>query len=456
MQEKEKRSKRSVKQVLQDLKMEIRSSQNTLIVAVDIGKIRHCACFASSSGKVLRRKFFFTNTIEGFNQLMRQTKFYQRKEELPHTLFGMEPSGYYWVHLYEYLSLREKRVVTVSPLAVNRNRETINVSKDKSDPKDAYNIADLMRQGKFYFPIYRDKEVRKLKRFMQMYYRLITQKASLRCRLRGVVGYVFPELEHYFTHITAKSVLAILQAYPFPLQIRTLGKSRFVSFLAKENPHFSRKRAEEIYELASSSIGITGEEEAVLFEIRLLLNELRNLEENVARINTEVHAIVKDREDYELLLTIPGIGPVTASSIVAEIGEITNFSSGKQLIKLAGLDLCGSESGISVHTLRHISKRGRKVLRTVLYQATVACIKCNAHLRACYLKLLANQPNKKKVKPKAIVAIACKLLRIIYRMLTEKKAFDLGYDEKLKRRFSLKKTKTVSIEKSDLLQPVVC
>jgi len=75
MQEKE---KRSVKQVLQDLKMEIRSSQNTLIIAVDIGKIRHCACFASSSGKVLRRKFFFTNTIDGFNQLMRQTKFYQR------------------------------------------------------------------------------------------------------------------------------------------------------------------------------------------------------------------------------------------------------------------------------------------------------------------------------------------------------------------------------------------
>jgi len=109
-----------------------------------------------------------------------------------------------------------------------------------------------------------------------------------------------------------------------------------------------------------------------------------------------------------------------------------------------------------VHTLIHISKRGRKVLRTVLYQATVACIKCNAHLRACYLKLLANQPNKKKVKPKAIVAIACKLLRIIYRMLTEKKAFDSSYDDKLKRKFSLRETKTASIERFDLSQPLAC
>lgn len=161
------REKISVKQILEDLKTEVRSSQNTLLVAMDIGKIRHCACFVSSSGKVLRRRFFFTNTIDGFNNLMRQTKFYQNKEKLPASLFAMEPSGYYWIHLFEYLDLREKKVVTVSPLAVNRNRETINVSKDKSDLKDAHNIADLMKQGKFYFPIYRDQKIRELKRFMQ-------------------------------------------------------------------------------------------------------------------------------------------------------------------------------------------------------------------------------------------------------------------------------------------------
>ena len=118
----------------------------------------------------------------------------------------MKPAGYYWIQLYEHLTESRKKVVIVSPLAVNRNRETINVSKDKSDPKDAYNIADLMRQGKFYLPIYRDKQMRQLKRLMQIYYRLIAQRASLRCRLRGVVGYIFPELERYFTDITAKSL----------------------------------------------------------------------------------------------------------------------------------------------------------------------------------------------------------------------------------------------------------
>lgn len=439
MQEKE---KRSVKQILEELKAEIRSSQNTLIIAVDVGKIRHCACFVSSSGKVLRRRFFFTNTIDGFNNLMRQTKFYQNKEKLPHALFGMEPSGYYWIHLYEDLVIREKTVVTVSPLAVNRNRETINVSKDKSDPKDAYNIADLMKQGKFYLPIYRDKEIRELKRFSNIYYRLIGQRASLRCRLRGAVGYIFPELEHYFKDILAKSTMIILKDCPFPSEIKKMGRSRFVSLLARGNPTLSRKRVAEIYELANQSVGITGEEKATLFEIKLLLDELEALQKNIAEVNARVHNIVRDRDDYHLLITIPGVGPITASSIIAEIGNITNFSSGKQLVKLAGLDLYGSESGISIHSLRHITKRGRKTLRTVLYQAAVSCIRCNAHLKACYLKLLANQPNKKKVKPKALVAIACKLLRMVYRMLTERRPFDSTYDQKLREKASLKMVKS--------------
>ena len=72
----QKREKRSVKQILEDLKTEIRNSQNALLVAVDIGKMRNCACFLSSSGKVLRRRFFFADTIDGFNNLARQTEFY--------------------------------------------------------------------------------------------------------------------------------------------------------------------------------------------------------------------------------------------------------------------------------------------------------------------------------------------------------------------------------------------
>ena len=102
------KKKRSAKQILEDLREEVKSSQNMLLVGIDIGKTRHCACFMVSTGKLLR-----------------QAKFYQKKMNLPKVLFGMEPSGFYWVHLYESLDLQGKRAVTVSPLAVRRNRETL-------------------------------------------------------------------------------------------------------------------------------------------------------------------------------------------------------------------------------------------------------------------------------------------------------------------------------------------
>jgi len=161
----------------------------------------------------------------------------------------------------------------------------------------------------------------------------------LRCRLRGVVGYTFPELERYFKDITAKSMILILENFPFPQKIREMRKQKFTFFLIKRNPRLSWKRAEEIYELAQDSVGIVGEEDIVSLEIKLLLREFKSINENRAWINSKVGAIVGDREDYQLLLSIPGIGSITAASVITEIGDISNFSSGRQIIKLAGLDL---------------------------------------------------------------------------------------------------------------------
>lgn len=149
-----------------------------------------------------------------------------------------------------------------------------------------------------------------------------------------------------------------------------------------------------------------------------------------------VYKIVKDRRDYKLLLTIRGIGPIFAASIIAEIGDISNFTAGKQLIKLAGLDLFGQQSGDSLNTLKHITKRGRKQLRTIIYQAAVSCVRLNPQLKLKYQQLLENQSDKKKKTGKALIAIACKLLRIIFRMLTENKEYDACYDGMLRSKFA--------------------
>jgi transposase len=221
-----------------------------------------------------------------------------------------------------------------------------------------------------------------------------------------------------------------------PEQITSISIEEFKSYIKEYNSTFSYKRIEEIYNLAKDSVGIKGEEESNLFELRLLLDRLYSIQETIATTNSLVYKIVKDRRDYKLLLTIRGIGPIFAASIIAEIGDISNFTAGKQLIKLAGLDLFGQQSGDSLNTLKHITKRGRKQLRTIIYQAAVSCVRLNPQLKLKYQQLLENQSDKKKKTGKALIAIACKLLRIIFRMLTENKEYDACYDGMLRSKFA--------------------
>ncbi len=424
--------KLNIQEILEKLKTNVRSSNRFLLVGIDIAKRKHCACFILSNGQILSRRFFFYNDKGGFESLIRQIQNYSQKHHPEGILIAMEPSGDYWRHIDCYLSNHGLSVVHVNPLCVCRNRETIDVSKDKSDPKDAYNIADLLMQGKFHFPVQRDKTISQLKQLMNIYYRLITEKSKLRNRLKQVVGYFFPELECYFKDITSKTALAILEKYPFPEQITSISVEEFKSYIKEHNRTFSHKKIEEIYNLAKESVGIKGEEETNLFEMELLLHRLYSIEGTIITIKSKVDKIVKDREDYKLLLTLKGIGPIFAASIIAETGDISNFTSGKQLIKLAGLDLFGQQSGDSLHTLKHITKRGRKQLRTIMYQAAISCVRLNPQLKLKYQQLLENQSGKRKKTGKALIAIACKLLRIIFRMLIDNKKYDTCYDDILR------------------------
>jgi transposase len=119
---------------------------------------------------------------------------------------------------------------------------------------------------------------------------------------------------------------------------------------------------------------------------------------------------------FSLLLTIPGVGELTAATVLGEVGDISRFASVKQLIAFAGLDPAVYQSGKFTATRNKISKRGSTYLRKYLYMAAAAGIRkpkgipTNPVLYEYYSrKLEEGKPQKV-----AIVATCNKLLRIIY------------------------------------------
>ena len=125
------------------------------------------------------------------------------------------------------------------------------------------------------------------------------------------------------------------------------------------------------------------------------------------------------------LLEIKGVGKKIVSGLVAEIGNISRFDNPKQVQKLAGYAIVSCSSGKHKGE-SHISYRGRKRLRYVLYEAAISLIGQNAEFKEIHRYYLTRRNNPLK-KMESVIAVACKALRVFYTILTK----GVSYDGKL-------------------------
>ena len=127
---------------------------------------------------------------------------------------------------------------------------------------------------------------------------------------------------------------------------------------------------------------------------------------------------LKKIECSKYLLSIPGVGIVTAAGFLGEVGDISKYKSAKEIIKLAGLNLVEISSGIKKGK-KKISKRGNNRLRCLLYQCAIVAISKNSQIKR-YFCYQAETKNKMKM----VVAVQCKLVRIMFALLKHKKYYD--------------------------------
>ena len=152
--------------------------------------------------------------------------------------------------------------------------------------------------------------------------------------------------------------------------------------------------------------------------LEIYREQIFGLNRDLKSIEDEITAIASGIEGYEGLLSITGIGPLSAAILLAEIGDIGDFETADKLAAYFGI----------VPRIRHsnemkiygrITKRGNKIARTALIQCTWITILYSDYLRANYERIKATRGSQK-----AIVATARKLLRIIYDTLKNDWVFE--------------------------------
>ena len=122
------------------------------------------------------------------------------------------------------------------------------------------------------------------------------------------------------------------------------------------------------------------------------------------------------------MLAIKGIGLISVSGFLAEVGDIRRFDSPKQIQKLAGLSLRENSSGKHKGQTT-ISKRGRSRLRAILFNAVIPLVAKNPEFRSIHQYYISRDKNPLK-KKQSIIAVCCKLIRIFYAILSKGIAYD--------------------------------
>ena len=182
------------------------------------------------------------------------------------------------------------------------------------------------------------------------------------------------------------------------------------------------KRARRLIEAAEHSIGSKNSPEAAKIELHELLEDYEKYETRVNELIELIDKKIAEIPNVDKILDIPGIGKRTAYGFVAEVGDIGRFDDPKQLQKLAGFaiveDSSGKHKGES-----HISYRGRKRLRYVLYEGAVSLVARNAQFKELYNYYRTRKVNPLK-KMQALIAVACKLIRVFYKILTDGVDYD--------------------------------
>lgn len=392
---------------------------DTLIAGIDIGKRKHYLRFINQRGYELGKVFSFKNDRNGMEKAVDIIEKVKRDNNLSRVVIGIEPSGQYWKAAAYYLQDRGYPLALVNPYHVKKIKELEDNSQTKTDIKDCILVAKLVRDGNYFNPNLSYGIYAELQRLSRL--RLKVKKSYIRekTKLRTLLDEYFPEYEGIFCDLLGASSTYVLKNYFLPEILASANLIELAGSLATiSRGKIGAARVLKLLDMAKSSIGITSAKDTALLEKDYILDFIEDLKGKLAEITSRIKQCLSSIEYSQYLLSIPGVGPVTAAGFLGEVGDISKYRSSKEIIKLAGLNLVEISSGIKKGK-KKISKRGNSFLRLFLYQCAVVAIAKNSQIKRYF-----TGHTKTKNKMKILVAVQCKLARIMFALLKHKKYYD--------------------------------
>ena len=394
-------------------------SDDMLILGCDVGSETHYARAIDTRGRELSKSAFaFSNNLEGFQSVKEWAAKIAAANDKNQIVLGLEPTGHYWFCLATWMVANGISVVQVNPYAVKQTKEVEDNSQLKDDTKDPKLIANLVKDGNFGMPYLPEKLYADIRRLSMFRDQLNEDRIRNLNRLHREMKIYFPEYKDAFGKVDGAFCLEVLKVAPFPAELVVLGTEGI-----KQIWHDAKLRgrgyanATSILEYAKKSVGIKDGAESGRQAVKWFVNRIIELDEQLSEIENQLNQKCMEIPHAENILAISGIGENTLSGILAEMGDISRFDDVKEIQKLSGLGLVACSSGKHKGETK-ISHRGRKRLRYWLFQAAKSAVAHAKEFKELHVYYTTRKVNPLK-KMQSLIVIACKILRVIYTILTK-------------------------------------
>lgn len=395
-----------------------------LSIGIDVSKEKSTVCVMRPFGEVVVLPFEISHTESDLSELARMINRLDKDAKVV-----MEATGIYHLPVATFLRENEIFVSVINPYEMKLYRAQ-DLRKVKTDKRDSMTIANYGIDKWFDLREFTPQEdvYAELRLLGRQYRFFMESRIEHLLNLTHLLDYTMPGVKACFggwSESSGKDKLCdFVEEYWHYDNITRRSEKKFVEhyqkWTKKKGYQFSETKALQIYSLAKDGIPtISSNAPSTKMLLLEAVKALREVNSALLAILTRMKELAKTLPEYPVVRDMGGVGDVLAVKLIAEIGDVRKFKSGKALIAYAGIDPPPYESGKFIGTERHISKRGSTTLRKIGYEV-MRCVKSNGGNRdTAVYDFMLKKEDEGKAKKVAKIAALNKFLRIYYARVME-------------------------------------
>jgi len=406
-----------------------------LSVGIDVGADFSLMAIALPSQELVGKPYrIFHNSKRSLDGAINRIFSVMKQYDLPSRIF-MESTGIYHFPVYHKMKEAGLDAYVLNPLVTHASKD-INVRNIHNDKFDAQKIALLGLRPDLKTSIVPSDDVAAMKAILREYYAMKKETSMYICRLKDQLRQVFPQFIPVFSKVNGVAAMAVLYKYLTPDSILAAGVDEleiFMKSVVTKGPLHIRKKAEALVEAAQDAQNFGHGNTGVFYLIRHYIEMIRLLDAQTKQLLAQVKVLLKEQKNSQmakqvrLLQSIPGIGFLSAVTLVCEIGDFSAFKRPKQLFAYFGLDPAVKQSGNFNGADLKMSKRGSPYARRCIYVLAIQSVslRVDGTAKNPVLRSFYEEKCKSKSKMTALGAVMHKVCNIIFAVLRDERPYVL-------------------------------